>query len=181
MGVSGILAAGSVLATDVYGDRPGEEDIQESYEQAACRIREITIDFLSAHMDDVRERDGQERRELAAAVTAVLGERKLAYLFFLSGMESCYVTCPACENCDEEIEFGYFEPSERIEKAVLSSKSWDGRNLEDAEAWLPALFELLGDEEGRERLRYYFGTYVCPECGERMPVLEGMEAYFLGE
>ena len=32
----------------------------------------------------------------------------------------------------------------------------------------------------KELLAYYFGTYVCPECG-KMPVLTGMEGYYFGE
>ena len=38
----GILAAGNCLATDVYGDRPGENYVQESYENAILQIRRRT-------------------------------------------------------------------------------------------------------------------------------------------
>ena len=33
----------------------------------------------------------------------------------------------------------------------------------------------------KELLAYYFGTYVCPECGKKMSVLTGMEGYYFGE
>ena len=33
----------------------------------------------------------------------------------------------------------------------------------------------------KELLAYYFGTYVCPECGKKMPVLTGMEGFYFGE
>lgn len=46
-------------------------------------------------------------------------------------------------------------------------------------SWLFNLFVLLGDTEGVERLRYYFGIYTCPECGKRTDVLTGMTRYFL--
>lgn len=59
------------------------------------------------------------RREFAFAVTAILGEKELAFLFFMSGLESCYIACPNCENCDEEIEFGYCNPDERTRKAEV--------------------------------------------------------------
>lgn len=39
-----------------------------------------------------------------------------------------YIVCPGCENCDEEIEFGYFDPSRRIEKADLPVKKWDDKS-----------------------------------------------------
>ena len=91
------------------------------------------------------------------------------------------LVCPACEYCDEEIEFGYFDPRERIELAEIPSEKWDGESLEDVKQWVFNLFALLGDGEGIERLRCYFGTYVCPECGNRTPVLKGMEGYFLSE
>lgn len=110
----GILAVGSCLATDVFGDRPKEDEVWES-----------------------------------------------------------------CENCDEEIEFGYFDPSKRIEKADVPVKKWDGESLADVNSWLFNLFVLLGDTEGVERLCYYFGTYTCPECGKRTNVLTGMIGYFL--
>ena len=175
----GILAIGSCLATDVYGDKPGEDYVRESYENAVLQIRDMTIDFLAEHIDYVREKDIHWRRELAFAVTAILGEKNLAYLFFLSGLGSCYIVCPGCENCDEEIEFGYFDPDERIEKAEVPVEKWDGESLADVKLWLFNLFALLDDTEGMECLCYYFGTYTCPECGDRIPVLRGMEEYFL--
>lgn len=175
----GILAAGSCLATDVFGDRPGEDDVRESYENAILRIRDMTFDFLAGHMDHVREQHISLRRGFAFAVTAILGEKKLAYLLTMSELESCYMVCPGCENCDEEVEFGYFDPSERIEKAEIPAKKWDGESLADTSLWMFNLFALLGDMEGIERLRYYFGTYTCPECGERTAVLTGMAGYFL--
>ena len=106
----GILAVGSCLATDVFGDRPEEDDVRESYENAILQIRDMTTDFLAGHMDVVREKHISLRRGFAFAVTAILGERRLAFLLAMSGLESCYIVCPDCENCDEEIEFGYFDP-----------------------------------------------------------------------
>ncbi|MCI8853152.1 MAG: hypothetical protein HFI32_06600 [Lachnospiraceae bacterium] len=175
----GILAVGNCLATDVYGDRPAEEEVWESYENAILRIRDITVDFLAGHLDAVRKKHISWRRGFAFSVMAILGEKKLAFLFAMSGLESCYIVCPGCENCDEEIEFGYFDPSRRIEKADVPAEKWDGESLGDIKIWLFNLFALLGDGEGMERLRYYFGTYTCPECGERTAVLTGMEEYFL--
>lgn len=177
----GILAAGSILATDVFGDRQGEEDICESYRNAGLQIRAMTIDVLAGNLDDIRQKGVQWRREFSIAVTAILGERKLAYMLYLSGFQSYYIVCPACENCDEEMEVGYFELSERMKKTRTSSGKWDGKSLEDVKLWLPNLLHLLEDEEGEELLSYYFGTYVCPECGEEMPVLAGMEEYYLAE
>ena len=177
----GIMAAGSFLATDVYGDRPDEEDIYESYRNAGLRIRAVTIDFLAGNLDCVREKAVQWRREFAMAVTAILGEQKLAYMLSLSGFNSYYIVCPECENCDEDMEVGYFELSERMKRAKAPSGKWDGRSLEDVRLWLPNLFNLLEDEEGEELLAYYFGTYVCPECGKKTPVLTGMEGYYFGE
>lgn len=175
----GILAVGSCLATDVFGDRPEEDDVRESYENAILQIRDMTTDFLAGHIDVVREKHISLRRGFAFAVTAILGERRLAFLLTISGLESCYIVCPDCENCDEEIEFGYFDPSTRIEKADVPIKKWDGESLADVSSWLFNLFALLGDTEGVERLRYYYGTYTCPECGERTEVLTGMAGYFL--
>jgi len=175
----GILAAGSCLATDVYGDRPQEEQIQESYENAIRQIRAMTIDFLAYHMDIIRAKEVHWRREFAIAIAAILGEKKLAFMLSMSGFESFYIVCPECENCDEELEIGYFDPSERIEKAEAPSGKWDGESLEDAKLWLFNLFELLDDREGLEYLRYYFGTYTCPECGKTLPVSAGLEEYYL--
>ena len=177
----GILAAGSFLVTDVFGDRPGQEDVCESYRNAGLQIRAMTIDFLAENLVYVREKDVQRRRELATAATAILGEGKLAYMLSLSGFISYYVVCPECENCDEEMEVGYFELSERMKSAKAPSGKWDGRSLEDVKLWLPNLLRLLEDEEGEELLSYYFGTYVCPECGKKMPVLTGMQEYYFGE
>ena len=174
----GIMAAGSCLATDIYGEKPGEEHVYENYRNAMSQIRDMTIRFLAEYMDYVREKAVSWRREFAIAVTAILGQQKLAYMLFLSGMGSCYIVCPFCENCDEEIEFGYCEPSEKIQVAKQPSKSWDGESLEDVKQWLFHLFDLIEDSEGKERLCYYFGTYTCPECGEETPVLTGMEEYF---
>lgn len=177
----GILAAGAFLATDVFGDRPDEEDIYESYRNAGLQIRAMTIDFLAGNLDYVRGKEIHWRREFSIAVAAILGEQKLAYMLSLSGFSSYYIVCPECENCDEEMEVGYFELSERMKKMKTSSDKWDGRSLEDVKLWLPNLLDLLEDEEGEELLAYYFGTYVCPECGKKTPVLTGMEGYYFGE
>lgn len=177
----GILAVGSCLATDVYGDTPGETEVQESYRNASLEIRAMTIDFLACHMEYVQGKEVHWRQAFAVSVVAILGERKLAYLFALSDFNSCYMVCPDCEYCDEEIEFGYFDPSERIEAIKVPSVKWDGESLEDVKLWLFNLFALLRDKEGTEYLRYFFGTYVCPECGKRMDVLAGMEEYYFGE
>lgn len=179
--LQGIVAAGTCLATDVFGDRPTEESVYKSYENATMVIRAITIDFLALHMDVIQEKEIWKKREFAAAVMAILGERKLAYLFFLAGCQSCYVVCPECENCDEEIEFGYCDPDERIKAAKVPEKYWDGKNFEDVSLWLFNLFALLGDREGEEYLCYCFGTYTCPECGKKMQVLAGMKQYYLSE
>ena len=157
----------------------GYSDGQESYENAILQIRDMTTDFLAGHMDAVREKHVSSRRWFAFAVTAIMGERGLAFLLAISQLESCYIVCPGCENCDEEIEFGYFDPSRRIEKAEVPVKKQVGESLEDVSSWLFNLFALLGDTEGMERLLYYFGTYTCPECGERTEALTGMARYFL--
>ena len=175
----GILAVGNCLATDVYGDRPEEDYVLESYENAIWQIRDMTVDFLAGHMDYVREKHISWRRGFAFAVTAIMGEKRLAFMLMMSELESCYIVCPGCENCDEEIEFGYFDPSKRIEKAEVPAKKWDGESLADIRIWLFNLFALLDDTEGIERLRYYFGTYTCPECGERTDVFTGTAGYFL--
>lgn len=175
----GILAVGSCLSTDVSGGRPEDDDVWESYENAILQIRDMTTDFLAEHMDVIREKHISLRRGFAFAVTAILGERRLAFLLSMSELESCYIACPDCENCDEEMEFGYFDPSRRIEKTDVPVKKWDGESLADVSSWLFSLFALLGDTEGVERLRYYFGIYTCPECGKRTDVLTGMAGYFL--
>lgn len=177
----GIMAAGSVLATDVYGDEPAEPALYESYQNAIRQIQAAAVNFLAKHLEYILEKKDHWRSEFAVAVTAVLGERKLAYLLYLSGMESCYVVCPACENCDEEMEIGYFDLAERIKAARVPAGKWDGESLEDAKLWLFNLFALLEDQRGFEYLCYLFGTYTCPECGEKSPVSAGMEAYYLGE
>ncbi|MCI9337519.1 MAG: hypothetical protein HFH93_08270 [Lachnospiraceae bacterium] len=177
----GIQAAGSFLSTDVYGDRPGEEDIYESYRNAGLQIRAMTIDFLAGNLDYIREKQVYWRREFAVAVAAILGEQRLAYMLSLSAFQSYYIVCPNCENCDEDMEVGYFALSERMKKMKVSSDKWDGRSLEDVRLWLPNLLNLLEDQEGEECLRYYFGTYVCPECGKKTPVLKGMEEYYFAE
>ncbi len=84
----GILAAGSCLATDVYDSRPEDACVQESYENAILQIRAITTDFLAEHMDYVQEKDIGWRRGFAFAVTAILGEKRLAFMLTMSGLES---------------------------------------------------------------------------------------------
>lgn len=177
----GILAAGSCLATDVYGDKPAEADIYESYQNAIQKLRIMTIDFLAKNLNYVQEKETSWAREFAVAVLAILGEQKLAYMFFLSDFASCYIVCPDCKNCDEEIEFGYSDPSERIMPVEPPLEKWDGTSLDEVKLWLFNLFRLLGDREGEERLRFYFGTYTCPECGKEVLVLMGMEEYYLSE
>lgn len=86
----GILAAGSCLATDIYDEKPEEAHVYESYRNAMAQIRDITIRFLAEHMDYVREKEVSWRREFAIVVTAILGQQKLAYMLFLTGMEEYF-------------------------------------------------------------------------------------------
>ena len=80
------------------------------------------------------------RQEFAVAVTAILGEKKFAYMLFLSAFASCYIGCPSCEFWDEDMEFGDSVVSERIQEAESPTELWDGESLEDAKLWLFNLF-----------------------------------------
>lgn len=51
-------------------------------------------------------------------MTAILGEKRLEFMLTMSELGSCYVFCSGCGNCDEEMEFGYFDFSERIENCI---------------------------------------------------------------
>ena len=80
------------------------------------------------------------------------------------------------EEAQEELGDGLDAVSDDLEDVedLLFGEDEDEEDLLDED-------DLLEDEEGEELLSYYFGTYVCPECGEEMPVLAGMEEYYLAE
>lgn len=75
------------LATDVYGSRPEEEQMQKNYENAIRQIRVMTIDFLAEHMEDIWAKEIHWRREFAIAAAAILGEKKLAFMLIMSSLE----------------------------------------------------------------------------------------------
>ncbi len=61
-----------------------------------------------------------------------------------------------------------------IEPAESVIGKWDGKSYDNTYLWFSNLVHSLGVED-EWKISYYYGTYTCPECGNKGPLNEWMK------
>ena len=178
-----ISEIGICLATDIPNNHREiltDEEILSSYEASILKLQELTKQFLEQHEEEIKELDFNARSMLITAILAIFGEREIAFILTMSCWDSCYMLCDNCEYCEEELELSDEEARKQIVPAESVIGNWDGSSYEDAWLWISNVLNQLGAQEELEILSYYYGTYTCPECGNKSKVFDLMKNYNFG-
>lgn len=117
---------------------------------------------------------------LVTSILAIFGEREMAFILTMSCWDSCYMLCDNCEYCEEELELSDEEARKQIVPTESVIGKWDGSSYEDAWLWISNVLNQLGAQEELGILSYYYGTYTCPECGNKSKVFDLMKNYNFG-
>lgn len=176
---------GICLATDIPGNRMGEPDspLMDDYQAAAKKLCGLVKHLINTRLQDIQELSDEQKSTLLAATLAILGERELVFAameaFAAGAVEELHFMCGGgCEffaECvdpyEEESEIGSILPQE------YEPETWDGVSYDDPFVWTTGIAELFGAEEQIEVLRWFYGTLICPECGQTKRVLDYMITY----
>lgn len=183
-----IMEMGIWLTTDIpYNHMESIEDkeILDNYNKSVRRLQEIVKDFLKLHLEEIRQKDEQEKIVFLTGVLAILGDREAAFALASSMWDTsdptAYMWCDECEDCNEDIEFSDSDECEEIIPAPSVLGKWDGKSLEDTYLWFSNLLAMAGADREVKLLSYYYGTYECPECGNKKQVMELVKNYYFGE
>ena len=167
---------GICLATDVtWENEPAPrlpEDITESCREAAAILAERAERFLKENRKKLRREGTFERRRLCLGLYGLLGDRREAFALVMNQWETCYVHCAHCGYLDEDLEL--IDGKQRRKLRPL--RFWQKKPA--AFTRFRRILHQMGDWEGEELLACYYGGYVCPACGKRSDVMEGLIGAF---
>ena len=172
--LSVISNMGICLATDIPNNKYNEpdRDINDSYEECVSIIQQKTKDFIKKYFNEIKALDSELKSMFVTSVMAILGDREAAFTLFLNGWEECYITCDKC-GYDVEADFTEREFLESSTPAPIVQ--WDRVNYEDTYAWYSNFLRDLATEKEAEIVPYLYGTFICPECGDKKIVLDFMK------
>ena len=177
-----ISLAGDVLSTDIPycgggGGRPMPEEVMQSYERSVEVLKEMTEEFLHQNLERLKGEDPGWLQYFCTDLLAILGDREAAFCLLIGQWEQCPVACPECGYYDEDMEADGFydkEQLKKIEPAAPSKEKWDQAGFEDTYGWFDSLVRELGVEDAW-KVSYYYGTYTCPECGNKGILIDWMK------
>ena len=183
----GLLVAISNLDCD--RDEDGiDNEILENFNLSILKLQEITKRFLEQNLDRLKQMDGDSYYKIPflTSVLGILGnDRKASAVMFMSMWENCYMLCPECEDCNEDIEFESMDELKEASEGIVPAESvigqWDGTSLDNTYGWFSNLLSMAGEDMHAEFMSYYYGTYECLECGKKNQVMEFMKEYYYGE
>jgi len=174
--------AGVCLATDipdVNGEQPEPlpEEITSSYNAAVLRLEELAKEFLLENINQIRLMENNSRNFLITGLIAVLGERVFANVLTFSAWneEECHLACPDCDFFDEESSLTDDEIQSHISPAKI--EPWDGKSFDNPPCWMYGVLDRLGAEREKQFVPWFYGTFTCPVCGRKAPLLDFAKAY----
>ena len=174
-----ISVLGDILATDIIacgGGQQGElpEQVWESYQKSVKRLQKMTKEYL------VRNKEALKNKGIyfAIEILSILADPEAAYEMLIGSFEQLIVECPNCEYYDDSMEIDGIEDekllSEIIEPAEAVTGNWDWQDFSDTYVWFSHLAQIV-DEKEAWKVKYYYGTYTCPECGSKGVLIEWMK------
>lgn len=173
-----ISQIGICVMTDVKEDKGvEEEELLKNYGKALLLLSATTKIFIRQSKEALKKLDKEDLSHFYMGVLGILGDREAARVLTCFMPDEVYVCCKKCGYCDEDIPL----LSEEMPSCIIPAKKqigkWDGTSYKDTYVWFSNFVHELGDYEEAEFLRYYFGRYTCPECGESDTVINLMKNY----
>lgn len=173
-----ISRMGICLGTDVkwMNTEKADETVMDFYNKAKEILKEKTKRFINTYENEIIESDEDIKSMFITALPAIFGNPEFTFLMTMNYWEECSVCCSECEYMDEGIEIEDDELD--IEKAEDVLGKWDGKDFKDTYLWYSNILAVI-DESYLEKLKLYFGTYTCPECGKKEKVTSFMNNYYI--
>lgn len=182
---------GMCLATDIPANKIYQlcqsvsKEILDNYQKSIEIIKEKAKTFVMEHIQELKKLVPDELSMFCTGLLAILGDREAAFVLIVGSWAQCYPLCKHCEFLDEEIELDLFNQKlirdieEKIQPAPKVIGQWDYKSFDNTYLWFSNFLALLGDQEGVEKLSYYYGTYTCPKCGKQGNIMELVKAGLL--
>lgn len=158
-----------------------EKELIENYQRCVNIFKEKTKQLIACYQAQLKQLDWNTKNYFETAVLSILGDSQAAFAIILSGWTDCNIACEQCDFYDENLDLEIEEQRQKIIPADTLMDKWDNQSLQNTYLWFCNLLHLLGDEKSQEKLRYYYGTYTCPECGKQGLVIEMMKHYLSDE
>lgn len=173
-----ISRVGICLGTDVkwMNTQKGDETVMVFYNKAKEILKEKTKRFINTYENEIIESDEEMKSMFITALPAIFGNPEFTFLMTMNYWEECSVCCSECEYMDEGIEIEDDELD--IEKAEDVLGKWNGKDFKDTYLWYSNILAII-DKSYLEKLKLYFGTYTCPECGKSEKVISFMKDYYI--
>ncbi len=172
---------GMIVAFDIPRNHYGkavEQELVDNYNKCVQVLAELEKQFIMEYFDRIKELGWNEKSYFYTSALAVLDDREAAFVLTSLMFNEVYVVCGACGEYNERMPMISDGVIEEIRPAEAVIGKWDGRSLDDTYVWYSNFLHLLGDEAAVNALSYYYGTYSCPECGEKSLVMNAAKKYF---
>lgn len=181
-----ITNIGMIRATEAEngGIPDTDSEVVDDYKLSILKLQELTKRFLEQNMDRIRNFEDQSYKEqFLISVFAILGQdQKMSFVLAMSEGQSFYMVCPACGDCNEDIEISDDDELAEVCGDIVPAEpvigKWDGASLDDTYVWYSNLLVMAGADRSAELLSYYYGTYRCPECGKEGKVMDFVKNYY---
>lgn len=170
---------GVLLAAESYGTNTPAKAVFDNYQASVRQFQRLAKQFLNRYQEQIRQTPEDayfDHGWFAAAVLAILGDRELAFLLITSDWELGEMSCTACGYYNEEL-FSGEETLAAVEPALPAIGGWDGRSYQDTWLWFANFLHWMGMEKELRILSYYYGTYTCPQCGQKSRLIDWMKCF----
>lgn len=171
---------GMIVTTDIprnHYTHDVEVEIVENYNRCLLVLAELEKQFIMKYLEQIAELESNSKSYFYTTALAVLDDREAAFVLTSLLYNEIYVVCGACGTWNEELpEISQGEIKE-IEPAETVIGKWDGKSFENTYIWYSNFLHMLGDDHAANVLSYYYGTYTCPECGQKALVMDVAKKY----
>ncbi len=155
----------------------------ESYQDSILFFKEKAEELLLDKLDMLKQPGLFKPIDLTyicISLLALTGKREHAFVLLLGNFDQCITSCKNCGLYTEDIELDndYMKNTipalnSLITPASPATGQWDKKSFDNTYIWLSNVLQLLGNNNDAVKLSYFYGTFNCPECGEKTgPVID---------
>ncbi|MDE6615775.1 MAG: hypothetical protein K2K35_04355, partial [Lachnospiraceae bacterium] len=186
-----LLNIGIIVSTDIEYNTEYYRDIKESlpgsvtesYQDSLLFFKEKAKELLLNKLDMLKQPGLFKPIDLTyicISLLGLIGKREHAFVLLLGNFDQCIISCKNCGLYTEDIELDgdYMKNTIPALNSLITPASpvtgqWDKKSFDNTYIWLTNVLQLLGNNNDAAKLSYFYGTFNCPECGEKTgPVID---------
>lgn len=172
-----ISELGTIIMTDIPFSNNQKISIDNeiiiNYNNSISILKDKVKVFIKENLNKLRCKNKLDLSYFAISVLAIYGEKEIAYILNSYMFNDYHVLCNNCNFYDENI----LDLSKKIIPAQSVIGKWDYKSYNNVYIWFSNFLHILECDEYVEKLRYYYGTYICPNCGSENQVMELAKNY----